>query len=166
MADERCVRKKSVLGMSPLQKFQGWLFVKFASVVDRVFFRTFRATLAYPNLRLLWPECGYRSGSGLGPAASGGRAHGVAPGPRAGSRVQARATGCLACAVLLTACTAAAGVAHHCFVQAEVAAARGAGGARWARMHTKSLSSRCAASCQHPPISEPSTRRHCGLPRS
>ena len=65
--------------------------------------------------------------------------------------------------MLVTACcTATARAAHHRLVQAEVAAARSAGGARWARMRTKSLTSRCAVSFHRPPISEPSTRSRCG----
>ena len=54
---------------------------------------------------------------------------------------------------------------HHRLVQADAAAARSAGGTRWARTRTKSLTSRCAASFQRPPISEPSTRSRSGPPK-
>ena len=46
-----------------------------------------------------------------------------------------------------------------------MAAARSAGGARWARTCAKSLTNRYAgSSCQRPPTSEPSTTTRCGPP--
>ena len=81
--------------------------------------------------------CYGRSGSRLGPAASARSSRRSSSGP--GSWLACGGAGHgLPSAVLLTACcTATARVAHHSLVQEEVAAARSAGGARWARTRAK-----------------------------